>query len=104
MSVLRSLSVRWQLALTSAGLTFAILLLFATVVGFLTAQGMWRNFDGELRRAAARSAIRNLLGRRDGISIIYPNPRLCARTVRTVGHPRRRAAILPAETGDRARG
>lgn len=53
MSALPPLSVRWRLALTSAGLTFAILLAFALVTGFLTARQVQDGFDDELRLAAA---------------------------------------------------
>ena len=50
---LRGLSVRWRLALTSAGLTFAILLLFAVVIGFFTADRLRSDFDNDLRVTAA---------------------------------------------------
>ena len=46
---LAALPVRWKLALTSAGLTMAILLLFAIVIGAFTARHMRSNFDRELR-------------------------------------------------------
>jgi two-component system OmpR family sensor kinase len=48
-----SLPVRWRLALTSAGLTFAILLLFAVVIGVTSARQLRSDFDDELRLAAA---------------------------------------------------
>jgi len=47
------LSIRWRLALTSAGLTFAILLLFAIVIGFFTADRLRSDFDNDLRVTAA---------------------------------------------------
>jgi two-component system, OmpR family, sensor kinase len=47
------LPVRWRLAVTSAGLTFVILLLFAVVIGIVTARQMRAGFDDELRSAAA---------------------------------------------------
>jgi len=49
----RHLTVRWRLALTSASLTFAILLLFAWVIGVFTAGQVRANFDNDLRLAAA---------------------------------------------------
>ncbi|MBX5468294.1 MAG: HAMP domain-containing histidine kinase [Thermoleophilaceae bacterium] len=53
MSRLATLPVRWRLAITSAGLTFAILLLFAVVVGVFTSKRLHGNFDDELKLAAA---------------------------------------------------
>ena len=53
LSRLRRLPVRWGLALTSAGLTFAILLLFALVIGLFTARQVRSGFDDDLRLAAA---------------------------------------------------
>ena len=47
------LPVRWRLALTSAGLTFAILLLFAVVIGIVSARQLRNDFDDELQLAAA---------------------------------------------------
>jgi signal transduction histidine kinase len=46
------LPVRWRLALTSAALTFLILLLFATVAGALTARQVRASFDDDLRATA----------------------------------------------------
>jgi two-component system OmpR family sensor kinase len=46
------LPVRWRLALTSAGLTFAILLLFAVVIGLFTARQVRSSFDDDLRLTA----------------------------------------------------
>ncbi len=48
-----SLSIRWRLALTSAGLTFAILLLFALVVAAFTGRRLASDFDNDLRATAA---------------------------------------------------
>ena len=45
------LSIRWRLALTSAGLTFAILLLFALVIGTFTVQRLGSDFDNDVRAA-----------------------------------------------------
>jgi two-component system, OmpR family, sensor kinase len=48
----KRLPVRWRLALTSAGLTFGILALFALVVGVFTARQVYGSFDNELRLTA----------------------------------------------------
>jgi len=45
--------IRLKLALVSAGLTFAILLLFALVVGAFTTQKLHSSFDDDLRATAA---------------------------------------------------
>jgi two-component system OmpR family sensor kinase len=50
--VLRRLSIRWKLALTSAALTFAILCAFAVVVGKLTEQRIEQDFTDQLSTAA----------------------------------------------------
>ena len=50
---LHSLPVRWRLALTSAVLTFVILLLFAVVMSAFTQRQVYSNFDDDLRIAAA---------------------------------------------------
>ena len=47
------LPIRWRLALTSAGLTFVLLLLFAAVVGAFTAGRLRSDFDSDLRATAA---------------------------------------------------
>jgi signal transduction histidine kinase len=46
---LERLPVRWRLALTSAGLTFVILLLFAIVVGVFASRQVRSSFDNDLR-------------------------------------------------------
>lgn len=53
MKRLLSLPIRWRLALTSAGLTFAILLTFAVVIGMFTANRLSSDFDNDLRLSAA---------------------------------------------------
>ena len=50
--VLDRLPIRWRLALTSAGLTFAILLTFAVVVGELTQRRIRDDFKREVTAAA----------------------------------------------------
>jgi signal transduction histidine kinase len=52
MSRLERLPVRWRLALASAGLTFAILLLFAVVIGIFTGRQVHDSFDDDLRLTA----------------------------------------------------
>jgi signal transduction histidine kinase len=46
------LPVRWRLAITSAGLTFVILLLFAVLVELVTVSRMRSDFDNDLRASA----------------------------------------------------
>jgi signal transduction histidine kinase len=46
------LPIRWRLALTSAILTFAILLAFALVIGFFTVREMRADFDDDIRQNA----------------------------------------------------
>src|SRR4051794_12439490 len=53
MSRLRRLPVRTRLALISSGLTFAILLLFAVVIGALSERQLRQSFDNDLRLTAA---------------------------------------------------
>lgn len=50
---LDALPIRWRLAATSAGLTFAILLAFAVVIGTFTANRLRADFDNDLRATAA---------------------------------------------------
>jgi signal transduction histidine kinase len=57
-SRLERLPVRWRLALTSAGLTFAILLLFAVVIGVFTGRQVRNSFDDDLRLTAVSLASR----------------------------------------------
>jgi two-component system OmpR family sensor kinase len=47
------LPIRWRLAVTSAGLTFLILLAFAVVIGAFTARQVHHDFDDDLRATAA---------------------------------------------------
>jgi signal transduction histidine kinase len=49
MKRLERLPIRWRLALTSAGLTFAILLLFAVVIGVFTSRQVRTSFDDDLK-------------------------------------------------------
>jgi two-component system OmpR family sensor kinase len=51
-----SLPVRWRLAITSAGLTFVILLLFAILVEVVTVTRMRSDFDNDVRASAQQLA------------------------------------------------
>ena len=53
MNPLRTLPIRFRLALISAGLTFVILMLFALLVGKFAADQVRGSFDDDLRRTAA---------------------------------------------------
>jgi signal transduction histidine kinase len=55
---LERLPIRWRLALTSAGLTFVILLLFAVVIGIFTGRQVRTSFDDDLRLTAVSLAER----------------------------------------------
>ena len=48
----RALPIRWKLAITCAALTFAILALFATVIGLFAGRQVRAGFDDDLRTAA----------------------------------------------------
>jgi signal transduction histidine kinase len=48
----RALPIRWKLAISSAALTFAILALFATVIGLFVGRQVRAGFDNDLRIAA----------------------------------------------------
>jgi len=50
--VRRALPIRWKLAITSAALTFAILTLFATVIGLFAGRQVRAGFDDDLKTAA----------------------------------------------------
>src|SRR4051812_4254523 len=52
MKRLERLPIRWRLALTSAGLTFAILLLFGLIIGVFTVRQVRSSFDDDLRLTA----------------------------------------------------
>lgn len=57
--------IRWRLALASAGLTFAILLLFAVVIGAYTESRLRSDFDSQLRATAADLETRIPVSRTD---------------------------------------
>ncbi|GAC1319266.1 MAG: ATP-binding protein [Thermoleophilaceae bacterium] len=74
------LPVRWRLALTSAGLTFAILLLFALVIGVFTAREVNASFDNGLRLTADNLQTQISLGPVNGLRIKVPEE-----TIRAIG-------------------
>ena len=57
--LLGSLSIRWRLALLSAGLTFIVLCCFGLVIGHLTAARIRSDFNNEM--AAAVDDLRDRL-------------------------------------------
>jgi two-component system OmpR family sensor kinase len=83
------LPIRWRLALTSAGLTFAILLLFALIIGVFTQRQVRSSFDDDLRltavdlseRVHASSVMNNL-------SLEIEGDKALARAVAGDGAPR----------------
>jgi two-component system OmpR family sensor kinase len=64
-NLLHALSIRWRLALLSAGLTFLVLCAFATVIGQLTASRIRSDFRREMDTAAANVG--------DRLTIYYKN-------------------------------
>src|SRR2546430_4879561 len=54
----RSWPVRWRLAAGSAGLTLAILLVFAAVIGHLATERIRNDFNREMHEAATNLAAR----------------------------------------------
>jgi two-component system, OmpR family, sensor kinase len=85
-----SLPIRWRLALTSAGLTFVILLAFAGVIGAFTTTRLRADFDSDLKADASDLATR-LPTRQD---------RLVGRTLRL--DKSRRLALNVAASSDAA--
>jgi signal transduction histidine kinase len=85
MPLLSSLSIRWRLALISAGLTFIVLCCFAIVIGQLTASGIRSDFRKEMK-----TAIDNL---GDRLVITYDNqhPKIAPVLVQTYAAPNRAA-------------
>ena len=58
----RALPIRWKLAITCAALTFAILTLFAVVIGLFAGRQVRAGYDNDLRVAANDLKDRGLLG------------------------------------------
>jgi two-component system OmpR family sensor kinase len=70
---LERLPIRWRLALTSAGLTFVILAVFAIVVGQLTAGRIRSDFNNEMAAAASDLADRMTVELVKGSPRIFPD-------------------------------
>jgi signal transduction histidine kinase len=67
------LPIRWRLALTSAGLTFVILTIFAVAVGQLTAARVRSDFNNEMAAAASDLADRMTVELVRGSPRIFPD-------------------------------
>jgi signal transduction histidine kinase len=76
----RRLPVRFRLAVISAGLTFAILTLFAVVVGVFGARQVHSEFDDELRGTAADLQQKLVQPTLDGFRVINDPPAVGAAT------------------------
>jgi two-component system OmpR family sensor kinase len=115
MSRLHRLPVRWRLAIISSGLTFVILLLFAVVIGELSARQLRTSFDNDLKLTAADLQTRfhlreTLFGPRldapggdemveaagaggAAIRIVYPTGRVIAETANAPNFGKPRAGV-----------
>jgi two-component system, OmpR family, sensor kinase len=71
--VLDRVSIRWRLALTSAGLTFVILAGFAIAIGQLTTSRIRSDFDNEMAAAASDLADRMTVAYVNGEPRIFPD-------------------------------
>jgi signal transduction histidine kinase len=67
----RALPIRWKLAIGCATLTFAILALFAVVIGLFSGRQVRAGFDNDLRVAANDLRDRNTLLGVDGFGRVY---------------------------------
>jgi two-component system OmpR family sensor kinase len=73
---LQRLPVRWRLAIASAALTLAILIVFAAVVGRLATNRLHSDFDSQLRSAANALAVQIQVSESPGLGPIVQSPRL----------------------------
>jgi two-component system OmpR family sensor kinase len=91
--VLDRISIRWRLALTSAGLTFVILACFAIAVGQLTTSRIRSDFNNEMAAAAGDLADRMTVRLINGDPRIFPNLDLYAApnhaVIRVMSGPRK---------------
>jgi signal transduction histidine kinase len=71
--LLGSLSIRWRLALLSAGLTFIVLCCFGLVIGHLTAARIRSDFNNEMAAAVDDLRDRLTIQYRDGLPQIRTN-------------------------------
>jgi two-component system OmpR family sensor kinase len=81
-SLVRSLSIRWRLALLSAGLTFVVLCAFAILIGQLTASRIRSDFRHEMSAAVSNLST--------NVRIIYDSrqePRIAPSVVSTYAAP-----------------
>jgi two-component system, OmpR family, sensor kinase len=81
-SLLHAMTLRWRLALLSAGLTFLVLCMFALFIGQSTASRIRGDFRNEMN-----TAINNLLANRLPISYNDGNATIPESTVRTYAAP-----------------
>lgn len=68
--------VRWRLALASAGLTLAILIVFSVAVGRLTEDRLRSDFRKEVRTAASELAVQVHVSSSPGLGPVVRSPRL----------------------------
>jgi signal transduction histidine kinase len=73
---LKRLPVRWRLAIASAALTLAILIVFAAVVGRLATNRVHSDFDSQLRSAANSLAVQIQVSESPDLGPIVQSPRL----------------------------
>jgi signal transduction histidine kinase len=76
MSLIERVPVRWRIAVTCAGLTFLILVVFAVVLGNLVGDRMRDDFEEELRNAAGALASETRVGTDPIRGTVISSPRL----------------------------
>ena len=75
-SALESIPVRWRIAVTTAGLTLAILVIFALVLGNLVGDRVRDDFNDELENAAGALAAETQVGQGPTGGPVISSPRL----------------------------